>query len=319
VLDAAPAPRYAPSMLSTPRAPRLIPLCLVMAACGGGGGSGADGRPRIDADPNAPDADPNAPDADPNAPDADPTGWETLVAANWTLAPGSEGYICATKTMTEDVYAHVLRPIAPLGTHHTVISIGPPSGPDNPSFPCGAEFGQFWASGVGTPALALPDGVGLLAGAGMQLRLSLHLFNASDQEISGTSGLEIQRMAPADVVHTASVSYDGPFAFSIPSNNQPYTATGTAALGDRTLVAIFPHMHQLGVHFRARMTGPNPVTLWDDAYQFNSQEFSPLPSVAVTSAQTLETQCTWQNNTGSPVSWGESSNAEMCFTILMSY
>jgi uncharacterized protein YkwD len=42
----------------------LLAFSLVIAACGGGGGSD------IDADPNAPDADPNAPDADPSRPDA---------------------------------------------------------------------------------------------------------------------------------------------------------------------------------------------------------------------------------------------------------
>ena len=41
--------------------------------------------------------------------------------------------------------------------------------------------------------------------------------------------------------------------------------------------------------------------LWDDDYQFESQEFAPLPEVAaVQSGDVLETSCT------------------MCFTILMS-
>src|SRR5258706_9101099 len=119
------------------RLSRVVPFSLsFVIGCGGGGGSGIDGHPRIDADPNAPDSDPNAPDAAPNAPDANPnapdadTGtWETLISANWSLGPGQEGYWCATKTMTEDVYAHMMRPMAPLGTHHTVIGIGAPHGP----------------------------------------------------------------------------------------------------------------------------------------------------------------------------------------------
>lgn len=301
---------------------------LVLIGCGGGGGDPAHDGPAsqpdspvatVDAEHHRPDADPAAPDAIPGSPDAAPETWETLISATWTLGPGQEKYWCATKTMTEDVYAHVMEPIAPLGTHHTVISIGSPSGADNPGFPCSAEFGAFWASGVNTPALELPDGVGLLAGAGQQLKLSLHLFNASDTTITGTSGLVIQRMNPADVVHTAHVSYHGPFTFAIPSNGSPYSATDTASLGNQTLVAIFPHMHQLGTHFRTRITGTGGSTIWDDDYDFNAQTFSPLPSIPITSAQQLETQCTWVNNTGSTVIWGESTTAEMCFTILMSY
>ncbi len=40
--------------------------------------------------------------------------------------------------------------------------------------------------------------------------------------------------------------------------------------------------------------------LWDDDYQFESQEFAPLPEVAVQSGDVLGTSCT------------------MCFTVLMS-
>jgi len=302
----------------------LAAVVLMFGCGGGGGGPGHDGPgPHPDSDPSRPDSDPNAPDADPTAPDAMvdavPGSWETLISASWTLGPGQEMYWCATKTMTEDVYAHVMRPMAPLGTHHTVIAIGSPSGADNPGFACSAEFGAFWASGVNSPALTLPDGVGLVAPAGQQLRLSLHLFNAGEATISGTSGLEIQRMDAADVVHTATVSYNGPITFAIPPDNSPYSATNTAGLGNRTLVAIFPHMHQLGSHFRARILGGAGATLWDDDYDFNAQTFSPLPSVPIASGQQLETQCTWVNDTGSTVYWGESSTAEMCFTILMSY
>ena len=292
-------------------------LGLLLGACGSGRGADDSGDDGTTNDAPTADGSPFLPDADPNAPDAGPNDWVPLITANWTLPPNSEMYICATKTMTQDVYSHAMRPIAPLGTHHTVIDLQPPEGPDNPGFPCGPEFGAFWASGYGTQPLTLPDGVALLAPQGQQLKLSLHLFNASDQPLSGTSGLESQRMNAADVVHTASVDYHGPFTFAIPGNNQPYTTTHTTSIGNRTLVAIFPHMHQLGIHFQARIVGG--PTLWDDDYQFESQEFAPLASIPVTSGQTLETQCTWRNNTGSTVYWGDSSTAEMCFTILMSY
>jgi len=245
-----------------------------------------------------------------------------LVTADWTLAAGREDYTCATKTITEDTYIGALRPIGPPGTHHTVIALGNAAdGPDR-TFPCGPEFGDFWASGLGTDELVLPEGVGLVVRAGRQLRLSLHLFNASDAPISGTSGLEVRRLERSAVAHEAHLSFHGPFAFSIPPDGVPYSATNQVSIGDRTAVAIFPHMHQLGRHFRARVLpagGAAATTLWDDDYQFESQEFAPLPSIPVRAADQLETTCTWINTTSKTVSWGDSSNAEMCFAILLSY
>ena len=131
----------------------------------------------------------------------------------------------------------------------------------------------------------------------------------------------LRRVAPKGVEHQARVSFHGPFAFSIPSTGVPYSAMSQAPLGDKTIVAIFPHMHQLGRHFRARILGADgtTTTLWDDDYQFESQELAPLPSVTVSASDQLETTCTWVNTTGRTVGWGDSSNAEMCFSILMSY
>src|SRR6185503_2441931 len=172
-------------------------------------------------------------------------------------------------------YAGALRPIGPPGTHHTVVMLTPSEGPDR-TFQCGPEFGDFWASGLGTGELVLPDGVGLLAPAGHQLRLSLHLFNATDAPISGTSGLEARLLPPSSVVHEARVTYHGPYAFSIPPDGMPYSTTNQIPLGEKTLVGIFPHMHQLGRHFRARIVGAGGETmLWDDDFQFESQGIAP--------------------------------------------
>lgn len=302
---------------------RLISVAMAIALVGCGSVNEGDGDgdgTGIDASsPDGPDGSIGVADAADNGDAAD--GYVPLVTATWTVEPGNEEYICGTRTLTEDVYAGALRPIAPPGTHHTTIEMVTPSEPDNPSFPCGPEFGEFWASGVGTQELVLPEGVGLLAPAGQQLRVSLHLLNATDEPMSGVSGLEIRPVDPGDVVHTASVSYHGPMAFSIPSDGSPYTVTDQTTLDRGTLVGIFPHMHQLGTHFRAvlQRSGEPPVVLWDEDFQFESQEFASLAEVQVQAGDTLETSCTWTNTTGSSVGWGDSSSAEMCFSILMGY
>jgi hypothetical protein len=200
------------------------------------------------------------------------------------------------------------------------VDIGSPIGPDDPSFPCGPEFGEFYASGVGTGELVLPDGVALLASAGQQLRVSLHLFNATSDDLSGISGLEVIPVDPSEVEHTASLSYNGPMGFNIGAGEEE-TVVHETTLGAQTLVGIFPHMHQLGTAFRAvlRRSGGETIVLWDDEYQFESQEFAPLAEIEVQAGDVLETSCTWRNTTTADVGWGTSSEAEMCYSILMSY
>ena len=301
----------------------------LLAACGSiergssdDGQDGADGADDGVADDGTDDdGDGSSPDGSPGG-DGGGGGYTPLITAEWTLPAGQEGYTCATVTLEEDVYAGALRPMAPLGTHHTVIDLRAPSGPDDPSFPCGPEFGEFWASGIGSGELVLPDGVGLLAPAGMQLRLSLHLFNASDEPLSGISGLEVKRLDPAEVEHTATVSYHGPLGFEIPNDNEPHEESHEVTLGASTAVAIFPHMHALGTYFTAflRREGvEEPILLWDEEFQFESQEVAALDEIEIQAGDVLETTCTWLNTTKSPVGWGHSSEAEMCFSILMTY
>src|SRR4249920_2853331 len=94
---------------------RALLLLGVVAACGGG-----------------------AEEPLPDAPDF--TSFEKLIQSDWTLQPGTEMYQCATATVPHDMYITELRPIIPVGTHHTVVSIGPARGPDNPGYVCSNPF-----------------------------------------------------------------------------------------------------------------------------------------------------------------------------------
>lgn len=256
------------------------------------------------------------PDDSPTLPD----DFVPLITADWSLSPGVEGYQCATKTLPDTLYASAIRPLAPLGTHHTVVSLETPIRPDNPGYACWPSFGQFYASGVGTGELTLPPGVALVAPAGQQLNLNLHIFNVGTDTLSGTSGVEVRLVDPAEVEHEASISFYGPYSFEIPVASE-YSATDQTTFDQtQTLIAIFPHMHRLGTHFKAEIVhGGAPITLWDEDFQFESQEFAAIPPVTVEPGDILNTTCTWVNTTNQVVTWGDSTNAEMCFAIIMSY
>src|SRR6478672_36469 len=51
-------------------------------------------------------------------------GYGQLITGDWTLPPGKEGYFCSRKTVDEDFFVNGFDAIAPLGTHHTLLTMG---------------------------------------------------------------------------------------------------------------------------------------------------------------------------------------------------
>lgn len=239
-----------------------------------------------------------------------PGTWTTLITGDWSLAPGGELTSDIHSAIADhDIYVGGIRPIAPLGTHHTVLALG------------GFNTGNvIYASGVGTNELLFPKGVGFKIPKGENILLQLHVFNTSPEPLSGTSGIEVIEIAPADVEQEADLFLPGPFDFSIPPN-QTYTYSGKCTVSQQqTLFAIFPHMHQLGSHFKATVTsGGAEKVIHDGGYQFDHQAFLSIDPVPLSPGDTITTECTWNNNTPQTVKWGESSTAEMCFSILYRY
>jgi hypothetical protein len=271
------------------------------------------------------DADPSAPDANPNAPDAGSDDWATLITGNWTMSAGTEGYRCTRLTVTEDLYITGFRAINPNGTHHTVLTVGSPSGADGTSS-CSAGTNadtMIFGSGVGPDAeMHLPAGVGMKVTAGQQLVLNLHLFNTTDAEISGLSGTEVITVPAAQVQNVAEAILMGPtVTLSIPPN-QVSTQNGSCTMnGDVTLFAVGPHMHQLGTHMKvvAESSVDGTVTVHDGPYDFYEQKLYSIDSISMNQGDKIQVSCTYDNDTGSTVTFGDSSTEEMCFATMYRY
>jgi len=246
--------------------------------------------------------------------------WQPLVTLDWALeAPGGaeepEGYVCKTYTVPEDMIITGFRTIAPPGTHHAVLSVGEVDREDsefNCYFADGKEIGLV-GSGYGSDDFNLPEGVGLQISAGQQLFLNLHVFNASDGELTGTSGIAIKT---AETVETlaentaaAAVSLD-----IEPGTGQTQETTCTIK-EEGTIVYWWPHMHQLGRRMTVRL---NDQVVLDEPYSFTEQVYYP-GETAIHAGDTLTITCTYDNDTGETVHFGESTNDEMCLLAFWRY
>ncbi|MBA3464270.1 MAG: hypothetical protein H0T46_30235, partial [Deltaproteobacteria bacterium] len=182
-------------------------LSLLVLGCGDGGSSSGD---PIDAPAGTPDG------------PAIPAGYTKLIGRTWSMPAGqADTYKCVRFTVPTDTYVTNISAQAPVGTHHTVLSIaaGNAAGPDG-EYDCDVStLGRpmLYASGVGTDDLAFPPNVGLKVAAGTQVHLNLHLFNATDQVLAGDSGILIKTV-PTQPPMLAEMIFAGKILFSIPSS-----------------------------------------------------------------------------------------------------
>ncbi len=244
--------------------------------------------------------------------------YERIIEGSWTLEPGSENpNFCVQKPLTEDVYIHAIRPVRPPGTHHTLLTVGT----DQQECITAVASGFVYAAGLGSEGLVLPDGVALKLPAGKVLNLGLHIFNTGTTEVSGTSAMEVVTMDPKDVVYESDSVLAGPIGFTLPAHQETKITDTCQLTADQSVYALFPHMHQLGTHIKTTVNiGGVPMVLHDGDYQFNEQFQIPIePTLKLSAGDSVDTECTYDNTTDRDATFGESSNNEMCFSVLFRY
>jgi hypothetical protein len=248
--------------------------------------------------------------------------WQELITSDWTMAPGDEGYFCARKTVDRDMYVTSFEAINPFGTHHTLLTVGEPQDekPDGIE-PCGAGTNRtqsLFGSGVGTDTLYFPEGTAIRVPKGQQLLLNLHLYNATEADIDGLSGTRIVEIPEADVGELAEGILAGTVAIQLPPNETTVTTGYCTMSQDFTIIAVAPHMHQLGIYERvvAEPASKEPVTIHDEPYSFDEQSYKLIEPLDLSKGDRVRVECTHRNTTNKMVTFGESSFAEMCFAGL---
>jgi hypothetical protein len=252
--------------------------------------------------------------------DATPETWSRLADGSWTLEPGTEdARWCKKIVLKEDVFVAAIRPVHPPGTHHTTLSLATDDGKEGCA---GGMFstGLIYAAGAGTGDLRMPKGVAMKLSAGQALQLNLHIYNSSAAPLSGISGIDIVRAHPAEVTSEADLLISGPTDFALPPGQKTTLSHTCALASDQTAFTLFPHMHQLGVHIKTTVTiGGTQTVLHDGEYDFEEQYLLPVGPLAFRPGDSITTECTYQNSSPKEVKFGESSDTEMCFSILFRY
>lgn len=261
---------------------------------------------------------------------AAPPGYTRLIGRTWSLPTGAKDiYRCVRLTIPQDMYITNFMAEAPTGTHHTVLSIASSNtntaGPDG-EYDCTVQslgMVMLYASGVGTSPLDFPDGVGIKVSAGQQVHLNLHLYNASDNALSGESAIWVKSQ-PTPPPTLAEMVFAGKIQFSIPAAMPPSNydvVGGCTSNASYSLFAIWPHMHKLARHQKLELiNGAGTSVISDRDYTFSEQKYwLQDPVIQVKSGDQIRVTCSYLNDTGISVPFGDSSDKEMCFTGLYRY
>jgi Copper type II ascorbate-dependent monooxygenase, C-terminal domain len=257
--------------------------------------------------------------------------FEELIAYDWTIDPGVEAYYCVYQTLAQDVWVSDYRALAPAGTHHVTVGYGDPGPPDGvvssaDSSACtGLTLGTnmaFTATRGNATPFSMPAGVAVRVAAGKQLLLNVHVLNATQQALSGRTGIEVVRADPAKVQHQAEMLFANNVNLSIPPG--PSTQTGKCTLdADSTIFALFGHMHLAGKHLTTTIMPANGVhsVLLDEDYNFDEQKLVSLdPPAILNKGDVVQTSCTYQNPGPDTLAFGESTTKnEMCISIMYRY
>jgi hypothetical protein len=180
-------------------------------------------------------------------------------------------------------------------------------------FPPGDGLLYGWAPGQ--EAIQFDKG-GVRVNPGAQLVLQIHYNNgAGAPDVSDSSGLRIHHAPSASPVY--SIASLGPRAFAIPARKQYAVEDTCTVQQETTIVASFPHMHEIGAEFHSeviRKDGTREPLIDLTGWSFESQLFYRTP-VTLQPGDKISTECVWFNPKDTIVPFGLDTEDEMCFNF----
>ncbi len=270
----------------------------------------------------------------PALPDGNPGGQEyTLTWGPVEVGPLEEDTRCVTLRLGNDIPLKIDRIHNTLGTasHHFIVyrvAEGEINETPTPCFP----FVDTLDPTAGAPlmitqrpdeVLQLPDGVGFSLPADQLIRLEMHFINAGTEPVMAEATTELHAMADADFEQEADFLFIGNPDIQLPSSPSVQTLGPTyfpipQGLDGASVFAITGHTHKLGVDVEVETAtaADAPGTVVYDPTAFSWSEPETVihdPPFTIPADGGFRFTCSWLNDTGDYVQFGESANDEMCF------
>lgn len=252
--------------------------------------------------------------------------WVTASSRSWSIPAQTEAYKCHAELATSDEYFTGFRLASPSAVQTELFLTMRPSANETGDFDCDLSsiFGgeAIYAAGPGTTALTFSGGKGVHIAAGQYVMLMVHVSNSSASPVTASTVVEGRVAAAKDVTTPIDMFFGGRTQLAIPTGVDSLDANGGCATSaELHVVAEIPLMRSHGIRER--------ITVTNDALNqiiFNAS-FDPLHVVYsslssdfdLPASSHVSTSCTFENNTGAVVNFGESAHDELCLSGIYRY
>jgi hypothetical protein len=295
------------------RAWSVLPLVLLLSACGGdGGGDPGDGGP-----------------GDAYVP---PEGSFTVTFGPYTVQPGQESTRCVTKRVGNDAALQVgeITNTISSSSHHLIVYRVNDTAEQTEPYGC-QPFQDTLDPAKGAPlmvtqkaldTLTLPDGVAFTLQPGQLVRLEVHYLNSTDAPVEITTTTTFVP-AKGTVEHEADFVFVGNVDIDLPPMSGEVTVGPAwfpmpSVLAGANFFGITGHTHRFGkdVWVATRPSASGDITPVYDVAPFLWDEPETVmhdPPFTIPSGGGFYFTCKYDNTSTEQVTFGESANQEMCF------
>jgi len=245
--------------------------------------------------------------------------WYEITTDTFEVASGEERFLCYAfdleEDLTIDTWAFESRPVV----HHLIVAETFGDEPDGLS-ECDVLFRPTWfpifIAGTGDTHVPAPEGAGYVLNKGKRILVQLHLLNTSPEDIEEAITLKLRRTDKEDLEPIGMMVF-GSMALALPPREASDVVDTCEMSDDVEIFTVFPHMHYLGTSLvveHATADGELIEIYRRDPYSFDDQRMEPL-ALTVGTGDQVRVTCTYNNTTDDVITFGESTNNEMCFFI----
>jgi hypothetical protein len=247
----------------------------------------------------------------------------TLTMGPFTVPAGTEVFKCqnfANPFGGQDTDIDEYEEQMTEGSHHMFLffASGATDGPVQDCSAGGLTFGPYpFGAQTPTASLQYPAGVGSRIPGSMGFMMNAHFVNVSATPFQATLTVTMHVAAPGSVKQYAGVVFMNNISLVIPPTNTPYDATATCVLPqDMYVLQSTAHMHMRGDSFVAKTA---TETLYSTQSWSSPVPANYTPPMQLKAGTAVTWTCTYTNDTGAPLTFGESAEINVMCIYMMQF